>query len=191
MNAQERLRQAIDQQQSRLRAGVPPDRQAAILALLRARDRLPHAPGSEPLPDLVTGRRLADLGGNKALQLCLEATGDDATAAPASSGDGLDGWAERFLQECGRLAEAELVLAHGETGFMRLVEDGDGTFDAWIATKRAPTSWRERADIDWWAAWLARRHEPELRALRSERPDPEQRRSRTTTRSTAGWPTCT
>jgi hypothetical protein len=56
---------------------------------------------------------------------------------------------------------------------MRMVEDGDGTFDVWIATKRAPTSWRERADIDWWASWLADRHEPELRALRSERPDTE------------------
>ncbi|MGH2561858.1 MAG: hypothetical protein ACRDJH_22580 [Thermomicrobiales bacterium] len=191
MNVQGRLRQLIDQQQSRLRAGVPPDRQAAILALLRIQDRLPHSPGIEPLPDLVTGRRLADLGGNKALQLCFESTGDDATAAPASTeslgvpsteslglpstSDGLDGWGERFLQECGRLAEAELVLAHCETGFMRLVDDGNGangTFDAWIATKRAPTSWQERADIDWWASWLAKRHEPELRAL-SERPDTE------------------
>ena len=130
---------------------VPPDRQAAILALIRTQDRLPHSPEIEPLPDLVTGRRLANLGGNKALQLCLESTGDDAPAAPASSGDGLDGWAERFLEECGRLAEAELVLAHCETGFMRMVDDGNGTFDAWIATKRPPTSWRERADIDWWA----------------------------------------
>ncbi len=173
MNVQERLRRSIDQQQSRLRADVPPDRQAAILALLRARDRLPHPPGTEPQPDLVTGRRLADLGGNKALQLCFESTGDAATAAPASSGDGLAGWGERFLRECGRLAEAELVLAHCETGFMRLVDDGDGTFDAWIATKRPPPSWRERADIDWWAWWVAKRHEPEPRALRSERPDPE------------------
>ncbi|MEA2513280.1 MAG: hypothetical protein QOJ59_2767 [Thermomicrobiales bacterium] len=169
MNVHERLRQSIDEQQSRLRAGVPPDRQAAILAVLRTRDRGQQSPGSEPLPDLVTGRRLADPGGNKALQLCFESTGDDATAAPASSGDGLDGWGERFLEECGRLAEAELVLAHCETGFMRMAEDGDGTFEAWIATKRAPTSWRERADIDWWASWLAERHEPELRALRSER----------------------
>ena len=173
MNVQERLRQAIDQQQSRLRAGIPPDREGAILALLRAQDRLPHAPGIEPLPDLVTGRRFPDLGGNKALQLCLESTGDVAQAAPAPSDDGLDGWAERFLEECGWLARAELVLTHAETGFMRMVEDGNGTFDAWIATKLAPTSWRERADIDWWASSLARRHEPDLRALRSERSLPE------------------
>src|SRR5688500_17549618 len=103
MNPQERLRLAIGQQPSRLRAGVPPDRQAAILALLRSRSRLRHSPGIEqhPLPDLVTGRRLADLGGNKALRLCLESTDEDATAAPASSGDGLDGWGERFIRECG------------------------------------------------------------------------------------------
>src|SRR5215204_7725339 len=104
MNVQERLRQAIDQQQSRLRASIPPDRQAASLALIRVQDRLPDSSEIEPSPDLVTGRRLANLGGNKALQLCVESTGDDATAAPASSGDGLDGWAERFLEECGRLA---------------------------------------------------------------------------------------
>jgi hypothetical protein len=173
MTIQDRLRQVIDEQQERLRAGVPPGRQVAIVALLRARDWLPHAPGSASASDLVTGRRLADLGGNKALQLCLESTGGEAPAAAQSSDDGLVGWAERFLQECGRLAEAELVLAHCESGFMRLVEDGNGTFDAWIATKRAPTRWRERADYDWWAAWLAERHAPELRTLRSERPGAE------------------
>jgi hypothetical protein len=173
MNVQEFLRQAIVQEQRRLRAEVPRDRQAAIIALIRAQDRLPSAPGIEPLPDLVTGRRLANLGGNMALQLCLEATRDDATAAPVSSGRDFDGWAERVVEECGRLAEAELVLAHRETGFMRLVDEGNGAFAAWIATRRTPTSWRERADIDWWAAWLARRHELELRALLSDRPDPE------------------
>jgi hypothetical protein len=170
MNVQERLRQAIDQQQSCLGASVPPDRQAAILALIRILDRLPRSSESELPPDLVTGRRLANLGGNRALQLCVESTGDEATAVPASFGEGPDGWAERFLEECHGLAEAELVLAHCGTGFMRMVDDSNGTFDAWIATKRPPTSWRERADIAWWASWLAKRHEPELRALRSERP---------------------
>ena len=170
MNVQERLRLAIDQQQSRLREGVPPDRQAAILALIRAQEQLPHAPEFGVEPDLVTGRRLANLGGNKALQLCLESPADAASAAPVSSDDGLNGWAARFLQECDWLAEAELVLAHCDTGFMRMVDDGSGVFHAWIATKRPPTSWRERADIDWWASWLARRHEPELRDLWSKRP---------------------
>jgi hypothetical protein len=171
MNAQERLRLAIDRQQDRLRAGVPPAREAAILAIIRARDRRADSPVHEAPPDIVSGRRLADLGGNKALQLCFEA--HDATAVPASRGEGLDDWAARFLDECSRLASAELVLAHCETGFMRLVETGDDRFDAWIVTKRAPASWRERADIDSWASWLAARHEPELRALRSQRPGVE------------------
>ncbi len=173
MNAQERLREFIDQQQTCFRASVPPDRQAAILSLLRTQDQLPHAPGIDSLPDLITGHRLANLGGNKALQLCFEPTDDDATATATSSRDELDGWGERFLQECSWLAEAELVLAHCETGFMRMVEDGGGRFDAWIATKRALTTWRERTDIDWWASSLAQRHDPELRALQSERPGAE------------------
>ena len=179
MNAQEQLRPLIDHQQNRLRNDVPPDRQAAILALLRAQDRLPQSRGGEPQaspqshsqPDLVTGRRLAELGANKALHLCFEATGDAAGATAAANGDDLDGWAERFLQECAWLAEAELVLTHCETGFMRIVDDGNGTLDAWIATKRAPASWRERADFDWWASWLAKRHEHELLAVRHEKQD--------------------
>jgi len=168
MNAQERLRQVIDQQQTRLRASVPPEREAAFLALIRGLDRPPCASAVEPLPDLVTGRHICNLSGNKALQLVFESTGGTSPVA-ATSGNGLDGWAERFLELCRGLAEAELVLAHCEPGFMRMVADGNGTFDAWIATKRPPTSWRERADTDWWASWLARRHEPELRALQSER----------------------
>lgn len=171
MNAQERLRQAIEQQENHLRASVPPDRQAAILTLLRAQDRLPHPGDMEPVPDIVTGHRQDNLGANTALQLCLESA-DRACTRPASDDDAVGGWAGRFLGECACLAEAEMVLSHCETGFMRIFDDGNGTFDAWIATKRPPASWRERADFDWWAGWLAKRHEPELRALcamRSER----------------------
>ncbi|MGI8403237.1 MAG: hypothetical protein ACR2OE_00455 [Thermomicrobiales bacterium] len=181
MNAQERLRQLIAHQENRLRAAVPPDRQATILALLRAQDRLPLSPGGEwqtspqphALPDLVTGQRFAELGGNKALRYCFESTSDDAESMTASFGDDLNSWGERFLQECGRLAEAELILTHCETGFMRMVDDGNGTFDAWITTKRVPASWRERADFDWWASWLAKRHEHDLLSWRPERQDME------------------
>jgi hypothetical protein len=162
MDSQERLRHAINQAQQRLRASVPLDREAALLALQRARDRLVDRPGFEPQADLVTGRRLADAGGNLALRLCLEATTDDAHGVPVVPGSGWDDWAEHFLGQCAGVAEAELVLAHCETGFMRLVDDGAGTFDAWIATKRAPASWLERADLDWWAGWLAKQREPEL-----------------------------
>jgi hypothetical protein len=164
MNAQERLRKAIAAEQERLCAMVPRDREAAILALILALDRLPPSSNAAPVPDLVTGRRLTDLGGTKALQLSLEAI---ERTASTNFDEALESWAERFLAECGRLAEAEVVLAHCETGFMRLVDDGHGRFDAWIATRQPPPSWRERADIDWWAAWLAARHAPELRAFPS------------------------
>ncbi len=39
---------------------------------------------------------------------------------------------------------------------MRLEAGRHATLDAWIASKRPPTSWRERADFDWWAGWVAR-----------------------------------
>jgi hypothetical protein len=168
MDAQERLRQAIDEAERRLRDGIPGDREAAILAIVRRVDTSPGGTDAAAVPDLVTGHRIADLGGNKALQLRLELSGATGTASPP--GMGWEDWAEAFLRACGQLAEAEFVLGHVETGFMRLVDDGHGAFDAWIATKRVPTSWRERADSDWWANWLAGRHEPELRELEVARP---------------------
>jgi hypothetical protein len=170
MDSQERLRHAIDQEHHRLRGGVPPDREAAILALLRTRDRLAARPGSEPQPDLITGRRLDDAGGNLALRLCLEATGEEARGAPTVPGEGWEDWAEDFGRRCEAVAAAELVLSHCETGFMRLVDDGAGTFDAWVATKHVPASWRERADIEWWAALVARQYGQEVIARSSVAP---------------------
>jgi hypothetical protein len=168
MNAQEQLRLTIDEERARLRADIPASREGAILVLLRLIDRLPPVSRPEIQADLVSGRHFAELGANLALQLCLEAP-DDAAPIPDGAGNGLDDWARHFLEACARLAKAELVLAHAETGFMRLVANDDGTFAAWIATKRTPASWRERADIDWWAAWLARRHAGEIRAIETER----------------------
>jgi hypothetical protein len=166
VNAQDRLRQAIERQEDLLRAAVPSDRHGAILALVRVLDRLPPA-AAEPEPDLVTGRRVADLGGNRALRLCLESNGEDSQSGTTMTGDELERWAPRFLRGCAELDAAGLVLAHCETGFMRLVDDDHGRFDAWIATKLTPASWRERADIAWWAAWLTERHELEINTLRS------------------------
>ncbi len=160
MTAHERLRQSIDALQQRRGSGVPADRPPAIAALVRAIDRL----ASEPVParraDLVFGQHRPVPGGNKALSLCL--------TSAAVTADDPDTWAEQLLDECGRIAEAEQVARHVETGFMRLVEAGDGTFDAWIASKRPPAAWRERADFDWWAGWLARRRRAELEALQAE-----------------------
>src|SRR4051794_7674053 len=115
MNAQARLRQAIDQQQDRLRASLPREREAALCALVGVRDRLAGGRAGEVEPDLVSGRRLADLGGNMALQLVLEAREDSPAAAPVVAGDGLEAWAAGLLAECERLAAAELVLGHCET----------------------------------------------------------------------------
>jgi hypothetical protein len=154
MTAQEGLRRQIERQQDRLRDDVPTDREAAILALLRVLNDLPPVPDDVPAPDLVTGQQVAGLGANKALQLCLESPSDGNNVS-TSDGDRFDRWARSFLTACNQLAAAEQVRTHCETGFMRLVEDESGAFNAWIATKRPPTVWQERADIDWWASWLA------------------------------------
>jgi hypothetical protein len=160
MTPSQRLRERIDQERDRLRVGLPAGREAAALAVLRARERLPRRDPNRG-PDLVAGTRLVDPGGNLALSLCLAAPGEDAGANGAASGNDLDGWADGFLAACGCLAEAEMVLTHVETGFMRLIDDGAGRFAAWIAAKGPPSSWRERADTAWWADWLARRQEPD------------------------------
>ncbi|HYH11348.1 MAG TPA: hypothetical protein VD789_03250 [Thermomicrobiales bacterium] len=162
MSALGSLRQLIDLHHDRLRASVPADRDAAVLAILRARARVTIAPS----PNLITGQDLHDLGGNKALRLCLEAGGEGGLV-PAESVESLERWAETLLTECARLAEAEMVLGHCETGFMQMAGGESGSFDCWITTKLMPASWREREDIDWWAKWLAGRVERDMRAASS------------------------
>ena len=132
MNAQERLQSAIHEEEQLLGEAVPSTREEALLAVIRKLDTSPIGMERDAEPDLVTGRHTADLGGSKAMQLCLESRGAAGAGTQAGAA-----WAEGFLQGCGRLAEAELVLGHVETGFMRIVEDGDDALDAWIATKRA------------------------------------------------------
>src|SRR3954453_5024192 len=106
MNAQERLRKAIEEEQGRLRRAVPRDQGSAIVAVLRQFDTLPPGTDREAAPDLITGQHIVDLGGSKALQLCLESSGAMGMASPPSAG--WEGWAEGFLGKCGQLAEAEL-----------------------------------------------------------------------------------
>ena len=174
MSAHDRelLRQTIDDQQHDLLAAVPAGGLMAILAVLRRQDGLQRALDLAPVPDLITGRRLDHLGANKALQICLASSGGGMVPVPDWRIDEVRSWAQGFLRACDQLAEAELVLTHCETGFMRMVANGQGEFHAWIATKRVPASWRERADIDWWASCLAKRAAPELLALVALRPDP-------------------
>ena len=105
-----------------------------------------------------------NLGGNLALAICLEAAGErDSWAAGTEPAP--DGWAAEFLAACNRLAEAEIVLGHCESGFMRLEEGEPGEFRAWIASKRQPAVWRERLDFDWWATWSRERHQDDIRAV--------------------------
>jgi hypothetical protein len=168
MTALDRLRLQIEKRELRLRTEIPRDAQAALLAVIRSVNQQRPTPVEDLRTDLITGRHVAGLGENTAIQFCLESVRAANLPAPELPGAQIDGWAEQFLQTCSLLVEARLVVAHCETGFMRLVEDDRGNFAAWIATKVTPTSWRERSDFDWWAAWLVRHHEPELSALLSE-----------------------
>ena len=169
MRAQDQLGQAIDTEQRRLRATVPHDREAALLALLRSQSRTQRRPGAAPIPDIISANRLADPGGNTALRLIFESTGSATVWSTTSSRDGVDRWAGQFLDQCGRLAEVLMVLAHCESGFMRLVDDGAEDFNAWITTRRIPGSWRERFDFDWWATHLAERHTTTYEVVASRR----------------------
>ncbi|MDP9374305.1 MAG: hypothetical protein M3Q65_17985 [Chloroflexota bacterium] len=178
MDSQEQLRQLITAQQERLGAALPGDRQSAVIALVRARDRVQLA-AEAAVSSAATGddagrSRLYAVGWNKALRLCLADRAETSGATSAPGGDRFDEWAERFIQECGRLGEAELVLAGCETGFLQIQHGGERLFDAWVATRRMPTEWREREDFAWWAASLARRTEREWQELAADRPQVRQ-----------------
>lgn len=161
----ESLRLILEGERQRLRASVP-DSGSTIPALVRQLNRIPPISGL-PAPDLLTGNRIASPGGNLALALCLDAASDQDDGA-AGTDPVPERWATAFLAACDRLAEVEIVLGHCESGFMRLVEDGPGVFQAWIASKRQPAVWRERLDFDWWAAWSRERHEADLQRVHAE-----------------------
>ncbi len=38
-------------------------------------------------------------------------------------------------------------------------------FSIWIASKKMPTEWREREDIEWWTNALAKTYEREMQEL--------------------------
>src|SRR4051794_37277058 len=99
MTTQDNLRDAIDRERERLRRCIPAGGRSATLAILRAINQSPD-PSSRSLPDLITGRHIPSLGANRALQLVVEELAGTATV------NNLDAWAQRFLDECTRLAEA-------------------------------------------------------------------------------------
>ena len=151
MNVQEQLGQLLAEQTTSWHSAIPFTREDAVVAVVRELDRRSGSQDASR-PDIVAGLHMPTLGGNRALQRCLESTSSDNV-----SDKSLESWATSLLDSCEQRMSAEIVLSHCETGFMHLAEDRDGTFDAWIATKQLPASWRERDDIDWWATWLARR----------------------------------
>lgn len=152
MNSQDLLRTAITQATIDLATTIPTDRSAAMLALLRAIDRVPAPTLAARPPDPFTGMPIPGLGTSRALRIVLE-------ASPSSSTPDLDAWATDFLACCDDLARAELVLAHAETGFMRLLAVGPDHLEARIAQRATPLRWRERFDDVWWGDWLET-HEP-------------------------------
>jgi hypothetical protein len=179
MNRHDRLRQLLATEQERQRATFPAARRLALTALARARDSwyltAEGTPDPAPPTDVDDKARRYVLGWNRALQLCFENAPDHPGIATLPVEGEWDAWSDRLIQECGRLGEAELVLAQCETGFLQLQQTGERTFDAWVATRTMPTEWREREDFAWWTAALARRLRPDLDKLAAARPAMTQR----------------
>jgi hypothetical protein len=173
LNHPERLRQLLAAERERLRATFPFDREQALIAITRARDAWYLAAETSPgQPTEGEDRtRWFGLGWNRALQLALEATAEAPSLAPALPGTQMDAWADEVIPACGRLGEAELVLAQAESGYVQLHPSGERAFDAWVATRRMPTEWREREDFAWWTDALARRVAPDLDELLAARPE--------------------
>ncbi|MDQ2887935.1 MAG: hypothetical protein M3Y39_17830 [Chloroflexota bacterium] len=169
LSRQEQLRQLIDEQQERVRQTFPAHRASAVVALTRARDwhYLKLQDTLNAATKMAHNSYLYSSGWHKALQLCFSnATPYVPPLVPDST---LNAWADQVLLECDRLAAGEQVLAYCETGFMRMQQGGQKDFYAWIASKKMPTEWRERADLAWWTNALARTYEREMRELTEEK----------------------
>ncbi len=170
---QEQLRQLIDEQQERLRRTFPAHRGSAVVALTRARD-WHYLTLQDTLHAATQGTKehssyLYPSGWHKALQLCFGNAAESPYVSPLVTDSALDGWADQVLLECASLAEGEQVLAHCETGFMRMQQGTQQHFSVWIASKKMPTEWREREDIAWWTNALARSYEREMQELTAEK----------------------
>ena len=123
LSKQEQLRQLIDEQQKRIHQTFPSQRGNAVVALTRARDEQ-----EEQRPSLFFS------GWHKALQLCFGNAAEPPYVAPLVPDSTLDAWADQVLLECDRLTVGEQVLAHCETGFMRIQQGGQKDFLVWIAS---------------------------------------------------------
>lgn len=175
---QEQLRQLIDEQQERIRQTYSAHRGSAVIALTRARD-WHYLKLQETLNTTTQGATAHNLylyssGWLKALQFCFGNAVESPYVSSIVPDSTLDAWADQVLLECDRLAEGEQVLAHCETGFMRMQQGGQKDFSVWIASKKMPTEWREREDIAWWTNALARTYEREMQELAMEKVSTQQ-----------------
>jgi hypothetical protein len=173
LSKQEQLRQLIDEQQERIRQTFPAHRGSAVVALTRARDwhslKLQDTLNAAAKTATAHNSYLYPSGWHKALQLCFGNDAESAYVSPIATDSTLAAWADQVLLECDRLAAGEQVLAHCETGFMRMQQRGQKDFSVWIASKKMPTEWREREDIEWWTNTLARTYEREMQQLAVEK----------------------
>src|SRR5690242_12868902 len=173
LSKQEQLRQLIDEQQERIHQTFPAHKGSAIVALTRARDwrylksqgTLHAATKTAPAHNSY----LYSSGWHKALQVCFGTAAESPYGSPPVPDRTLDAWADQVLLECDRLTEVEQVLAHCETGFMRMQQGGQKDFSVWIASKKMPTEWREREDLAWWTNALAKTYEREMQELAVEK----------------------
>jgi hypothetical protein len=183
LSKQEQLCRLIDEQQERVRQTFPANRESAVVALTRARDwDYLHCLEYLKLQDqgqntlhIVTQETIAHTsylsssGWHKALQLCFGKAAGSPHGFPIVTDSSLDTWADLVLLECDRLAAGEQVLAHCETGFMSMQQGGQRDFHVWVASKKMPTEWRERADLAWWTNALATTYEREMQELAAEK----------------------
>ena len=173
LSKQEQLSQLIDEQQERIRQTFPAHRGSAVVALTSARDwhylKLQDTLNAATKTATAYNSYLYSSGWHKALQFCFGNAAESPYVSPIVTDSTLDAWADQVLLECDRLTAGEQVLAHCETGFMRMQQGGQKDFSVWIASKNMPTEWRERADIAWWTNALAKTYEREMQELAVEK----------------------
>src|SRR2546423_12044282 len=167
LSKQEQLCQLIDEQQERIRQTFPAHRGSAVVALTSARDW--HYLKLQDTLKTATAHNSYSSGWHKALQFCFGNTAASPYVSPVVTDSTLDAWADQVLLECDRLTACEQVLAHCETGFMRMQQAGQKDFSVWIASKKMPTEWREREDLAWWTNALAKTYEREMQELAVEK----------------------
>src|SRR3989440_8981261 len=173
LSKQEQLCQLIDEQQERVRQTFPAQRGSAIVALTSARDwhylKLQDTLNAAAKTATAHHSYLYSSGWHKALQLCFGNAAESPSVSPSVTDGILDAWADQVLLECDRLTAGEQVLAHCETGFMRMQQGGQKDFSVWIASKKMPTEWREREDLAWWTNALTKTYEREMQELAVEK----------------------